>query len=186
LRKSLQNAVAKVARFDNEIGVCPFISSSAPTLLSERSDGSVDLVGLIVSDELMNPKAVRSRAWNNSMASRVSISFSTAALRHGGDPMAGILIHVLIEVPKLLRDVSSAAVRFTRRTLLRCAAPSRKDKEVAKIESCSRSQALRPSAANRTLMNLMNAENAPISLVSAPTMKISVCDPIEMAFMKEL
>ena len=42
---------------------------------------------------------------------------------------------------------------------------------------------IRPSAANKTMMNLMNTEKAPISLVSTSIVKISVCDPIDMAFM---
>jgi len=114
------------------------------------------------------------------------MSLSRATVRAGGKPTTGILIHVLIEVPKFLRDVSSAAVRFMRRTLLRCSAPSRRDKEVAKVTSCSRSQAFKPSAANKTMMNLMNIEKAPISLVRASTVKLSICDAIDMAFKKEL
>ncbi len=36
------------------------------------------------------------------------------------------------------------------------------------------------------MMNLMNIEKAPILLVSASTVKISVCEPINMALIKEL
>ena len=84
-------------------------------------------------------------------------------------PNDGYLDPSLDRCPKLFRDVSSATMRFKRRTFCGVWPPSRKDNEVAKVVSCSSSQALRPRAAKRTMIKLMNAEKAPTSLVSSST-----------------
>ena len=55
MRKSLQKAVAKVARFD-DVTVDLSLVSSSVSASARLSDGSVILIGPMVSDELMKTK----------------------------------------------------------------------------------------------------------------------------------